>query len=372
MAGGLLATGLGLRSTGAGAGADEGTAAGSGAAPDIAPVRIMPLGDSITLGNGPERSYRGHLQTMLLAAGHRFDFVGSYGNVIPPGGEAIWFGPDAAQSAYRGPFDPDFEGHGGFQAGQPESVVGYKDHMLAQMVPTDIPLFAPDVVLVHIGTNDLLGGWTIHGPWHGPGGPADRRIEFAARNVIDLVDAIGALRPTAVVLVSPIGRRGLNGVQDDLADVSAVVRAAVEARAAQGRAVQFVADLYDGFAPADLADVIHPTDGGYAKMAAAWFRALHPVLCALNRPGLTVPACPAPPPTVPATPAIPVGTVPDSTTSTTDAAAATGVSATAVSTTSISTTSVSTTGVTTTGVAASGVAASGSPSTTGTPPARVG
>ncbi|MGD9755405.1 MAG: GDSL-type esterase/lipase family protein [Acidimicrobiia bacterium] len=297
---GLLAAGAGWRAAGAGAadGADDPATTvpgqGQGQAPVAAPapvpvpvpvpvpapVRIMPLGDSITLGISPDRSYRGHLQLQLRDAGHPFDFVGSYGNVIPPGGEAIWFGPEPSQTSYQGPLDIDFEGHGGFQAGQPESVVGYRDHMLAQMVPTDIPLFAPDVVLVHIGTNDLLGGWTIHGPWHGPGGPQDRPHEHAARNVLDLIDAIAALRPGVSVLVAPIGRAGLNGVQDELARVSAFIGQGVEARATAGRAVGYVADLYDELTPADLADIVHPTDAGYAKMANAWFRALHPLLCA--------------------------------------------------------------------------------------------
>ena len=124
------------------------------------PLRVMPLGDSITLGSSPEHSYRGHLQALLAGAGHSVDFVGSYGNVMPPGGEAVWAGPEASQTNYQGPLDIDFEGHGGFQAGQPQSVVGYPDHMLAQMMPTDLPRFQPDVVLVHIGTNDYLGGWT--------------------------------------------------------------------------------------------------------------------------------------------------------------------------------------------------------------------
>lgn len=314
-AGGLLAAALGLR---AGAATDPAAGPGAGGSGVGGPARIMPLGDSVTLGASPERSYRGHLQQLLLAAGHRFDLVGSYGNVIPPGGEAIWFGPDAAQVGYQGPLDIDFEGHGGFQAGQPEAVVGYRDHMLAQMIPVDVPRFAPDVVLVHIGTNDFLGGWTTHGPWHGPGGPGDRPHEFAARNVIDLLDAIAQLRPEAIVLVGAIGRTGLNGVHDDLARISALVRGAVEQRAAAGRRLTYVADLYDAFVPADLADVVHPNDGGYAKMAAAWFRALHPVLCAL---GAGAAACP--PATTAPTVTIPTSTLPTSTIPTGTAPAAT-------------------------------------------------
>ncbi len=263
-----------------------------GAADPPSPVRIMPLGDSITLGASPEQSYRGHLQRRLTAAGHTFDFVGSYGNVIPPGGEAVWAGPEASQTSYRGPLDIDFEGHGGFQAGQPEAVLGYPDHMLAQMIRTDVSRFEPDVVLMHIGTNDYLGGWTTHGPWHGPGGPDDRRIEFAARNVIDLIDALCVLRPEATVLVAPIGKAGLNGVQDDLAAMSAIVAQAVEERARQGRPVLMVTDLYHAFTAADLSDAVHPTDAGYAKMADAWFRSLNIVLAARGAAAAAPSSCP--------------------------------------------------------------------------------
>ncbi len=41
----------------------------------------------------------------------------------------------------------------------------------------------PDIVLLHIGTNDYLGGWTTHGPWHGPGGDWDQRVGLSAKNV---------------------------------------------------------------------------------------------------------------------------------------------------------------------------------------------
>ena len=211
------------------------------------PVRIMPLGDSITLGDGPAQSYRGFLQSQLNAAGYAYDFVGSYGNVVPPGGVNTWAWAEDSQLNYNGPLDKDFEGHGGFQAGQPESVVGYKDHMLAQMVPTDIPLFQPDIVLMHIGTNDFLGGWTTHGPWHGQAGDWDQRTELSAKNVKDLIDSIHALRPTTTILVGAIGRSGLNGTLTDLAALSLIVGDHVTLRASQGWPVSYVGELYDQF-----------------------------------------------------------------------------------------------------------------------------
>lgn len=248
------------------------------AAAEAAPLRIMPLGDSITLGSGPAHSYRGFLWQSLVDAGVGFDFVGSYGNIVPPGGEPTWAWPEDVQRFYNGPIDKDMEGHGGFQAGQPESVVGYKDHMLAQMVPTDIPLFQPDIVLMHIGTNDLLGGWTIHGPWHGPLHDWDRRVDLSAKNVVDLIDSIHALRPQTLILVAPIGKASLGGIQEELDAMSTIISDAVDQRAAQGRKVEMVADAYAGLVPSDFSDGLHLTDTGSRKLADAWFRALQPHL----------------------------------------------------------------------------------------------
>ncbi len=265
------------------------------------PIRIMPLGDSITLGGGPDHSYRGFLQQQLNAAGYSYDFVGSYGNIVPPGGEATWAWAEDVQRNYVGPLDRDFEGHGGFQAGQPEAVVGYKDHMLAQMVPTDIPLFQPDIVLLHIGTNDYLGGWTTHGPWHGPGGDWDQRVELSAKNVIDLIDTIHQLRPQTTILVSAIAGPGLNTILDGLTQVSNIVASAVDQRRAAGRNLQFLANTYDTITTADMADAVHPNDNGYTKMAATWYKALTPILDSMGvgTPSVTVPAA------VPAVPAVP-------------------------------------------------------------------
>lgn len=271
-----------------------------------APIRIMPMGDSITAGGGPEHSYRAPLQAHLDAAGVSYDFVGSYGNIVPPGGEPIWSWPDESQSSYSGPFDKDFEGHGGFQAGQPLSVVGYRDHMLAQMVPTDIPQFQPDVVLLHIGTNDYLGGWTIHGPWHGPNGEWDQREAYAARNVIDLIDAIHQIRPQTWIVVSAIGRPGINNILDGLAVVSNLVQAAVLERASAGRNVSYLANTYADITAADLADAVHPNQIGNAKMARTWFEALQPLLGGGNPAPAPVQDAGAPP-TPAATPAFAPG-----------------------------------------------------------------
>ncbi len=107
-------------------------------------ARIMPMGDSITEGvetytggddnGGPVRvqrvGYRYQLQQLLTQNGYDYDFVGRF----QYGGSAT---PPLA--------DPDNEGHG-----------GQTTQYLATSVVTDaFTASVPDVVLLHIGTNDV-------------------------------------------------------------------------------------------------------------------------------------------------------------------------------------------------------------------------
>src|SRR4051812_31338835 len=99
--------------------------------------KIMPLGDSITEGFGDGfpnkkfRGYRGHLYQMLVDAGFAVDFVGS----IPEGDIP----------------DPDHEGHGGHTAlkliHDPDTNKGVFQWLRDA---------SPDVVLLHIGTNNVI------------------------------------------------------------------------------------------------------------------------------------------------------------------------------------------------------------------------
>ena len=104
--------------------------AGSPDAPDSAepegPVRIMPLGDSLTSGYRVPGGYRPQLHDGLTASGWSFDFVGSISSPT-----------DMA--------DPDHEGHNTY-------VIDELITTTAEMVP----LYEPDIVLLLIGTNDVV------------------------------------------------------------------------------------------------------------------------------------------------------------------------------------------------------------------------
>src|SRR5689334_10954091 len=96
-------------------------------AASAAAVRIMPLGDSITGGPG---CWRALLWDRLQRTGFtNIDFVGT----IPGGGCSV-------------AHDGDNEGHGGFLA------TGIADQ---NQLPGWLSATLPDIVLMHLGTNDV-------------------------------------------------------------------------------------------------------------------------------------------------------------------------------------------------------------------------
>ena len=139
---------LALFASGALAGTDastegdpRGIETGSGTRDTEAPVRILPLGDSITQGDKDHRSYRYSLWVRLIAAGISFDFVGSMNSNFF--GNPVW--PD-----YNGQsFDRDHEGHWGWQADQilnGHPLTEGKEYLSAWLEE-----YTPDIVLLHLG-----------------------------------------------------------------------------------------------------------------------------------------------------------------------------------------------------------------------------
>lgn len=216
-------------------------------------VRIMPMGDSITFGLGAEdlSSYRVDLGRRLRAAGMDVDFVGSNRSGNGEGGGAavkrpgkVWTGRDLGA-------DLDHEGHSGWRIAK-----------MAENAGAWVAAYRPDVVLLHIGTNDMRG---------------DAKAKGAPRRLGELIDRILAASPTVRVLVAQIA-----GAKDER--VGGVFQRRIDAFnrripaivAARGERVQLVDQT--GVDGTDLLDKLHPNEYGYAKMAWTWYRALEPVL----------------------------------------------------------------------------------------------
>ncbi|MBK8899814.1 MAG: hypothetical protein IPM53_01400 [Anaerolineaceae bacterium] len=219
-------------------------------------VNIMPLGNSITrgYGTGPDPDsanfnygFRFYLFNSLNASGYDFDFVGTLNS--------------GSQSTKI--FDYDHEGHGGFRA----------DQLVPQMA-TYLNAAQPDVILLHIGTNDV----------------AQRNDTNYAADVADVTAILNAIdnysTETIVVLAKIIDQDRLDSryKPNSVSTFNGLLATMAQTRINSGDKLVLV-DMYNALNYADNGDMehdesylpddwLHPTDSGYQKMAAVWQDAL--------------------------------------------------------------------------------------------------
>lgn len=192
-----------------------------------APLRIMPLGDSLTygIGSSTRSGYRATLRDELLATGVDADFVGSQSNGL---GE-----------------DNQNEGH-----------PGWRTDNVAEHIQEWLSASHPDVVLLDIGTNDL-----------------DRDFDRAgtAARTADLIDRITSQLPGVRVVVAKLL------VVERFASIYNAYNAALANVVAARSPRVTLADM-SRIPAANTVDGVHPTDLGYRQMAYQWYQALQPVL----------------------------------------------------------------------------------------------
>jgi acyl-CoA thioesterase I len=204
----------------------------------LAAVRVMPLGDSITEAFAPNESYRYWLWHELRDAGFKnVNFVGSRRGVMN-GSPAL------------GNFDQDHEGHVGWTA----------DQILSE-IPTWAHTYRPDVVLMHLGTNDV-------------------RYDHPNASTIDelgsVIDAIRAANPNVTVLLSKLIPNAERTVQtrrlNNLIPKLAKVKNTHDSRV-------ILVDPTRGFRLwDDTGEGLHPNESGENKLAAAFADPLKSVL----------------------------------------------------------------------------------------------
>lgn len=214
--------------------------------PPGGPIRIMPLGDSLTDGFNVNGGYRIDLWT-LLAAHHRVDFVGSRHNGVP------------------GLADKDHEGHPGWRI----------DELASGATPW-LCAYRPQIVLLLIGTNDMTQNFDVGG---------------APSRLSALIDQIRLDVPDAAIVVSSVPR-----TRDavTLARIQAYNVQTPGIVASKGSKVGYV-DAFAAIEPSHLAaDGTHLTHNGYGKLAAVWYPPVRAILDALAPPTPT----PTPTPTL--------------------------------------------------------------------------
>ncbi|RCG29918.1 GDSL family lipase [Sphaerisporangium album] len=203
-------------------------------------VRVMPLGDSITDGFNVPGGYRINLWQRMASGGYTVDFVGSGFN-----------GPASLG-------DHDHEGHSGWRI----------DQIDANIVAW-LRSYTPRTILLHIGTNDMGQNYDV----------ANAPARLSA-----LIDKIRATVPTVELFVAQVTPAADPAFESRIQAFNAAVPGVV----AQKGPMTHLVDMHTGFTTADLADGLHPNQGGYDKMAARWFSALQSVPGSLT-PQVTVP-----------------------------------------------------------------------------------
>ncbi|GIH19889.1 cellulose binding domain-containing protein [Rugosimonospora africana] len=206
------------------------------------PVRIMPLGDSITAGPG---CWRAMLWHELQTAGYsNIDFVGSQsdGGGCNPGYTYDW----------------DHEGHGGYSA------TGIADN---NQLPPWLDAAKPDIVLVHLGTNDMWGHYIT---------TATKLAAFTK-----LVGQMRASNPNMKIIVAqiiPMSEAACATCPADVVEFNNALPAWAATLTTAQSPIRLV-DQWTGFdAVADTVDGVHPNNTGFQKMADRWYPTLAQVL----------------------------------------------------------------------------------------------
>jgi lysophospholipase L1-like esterase len=216
----------------------------------IDPVKIMLIGGSITEGSGSSGAYRRYLDGMLRRAGNLIDFVGS---------RRRHYDDQAEPDSYE--YDPDHEGHWGRNS-------DWLARNMAGLLTED----APDVAVIHMGTEDIVSG----------SGAAESLTERIVGNIGKVIEALRSRNETVkIVLARIIPARG-KADEVNLLNLKISRHAAAHSTP---RSPVVVADQHAGFrASSDLADDgVLPNAVGAEKMAHVFAGVINNILGGTGR-----------------------------------------------------------------------------------------
>ncbi len=207
--------------------------------PAAQPIRIMPLGDSITQGDSEHNTYRRALWKSLEAEGYRVEFVGSL------------------RAHHRGApplddFDRDHEGHWGFRTDE------VLDRIRAWVIESE-----PDVLLIHLGSNDVFQG---------------ESIDTTVSELSEMIDAVRESRPRATFLLAQIIPTTTGGANASIRVLNARIPEVAASKSTPASRV-IVVDQFTGFdATRQTYDGVHPNPDGEIHLSDRWLEALEEIL----------------------------------------------------------------------------------------------
>ena len=230
-----------------------------------APLRILPLGDSITQAEINRASYRYFLWKKLIEADIDVDFVGSmqrqqdkYSKGTPP------------QPDYNGqPFDRDHEGHFGWTIGHVNAGRDPKNGTGSGSLRQWVEHYDFDIALVHLGTNDVFYK------------QSNEQIEKQLRAV---VKTLRADNPRAVILLAQVIPSSKNtSIANAISSMNEMIAELAEDLSSR-KSLVIAVDQHSGFdIAADSYDGVHPNASGEEKMAQRWFEAIEKALPRVDR-----------------------------------------------------------------------------------------
>ncbi|MEF9887237.1 phosphatidylinositol-specific phospholipase C domain-containing protein [Streptomyces sp. P9-A4] len=191
-------------------------------------LTVMPLGDSITLGVGSSTrtGYRPALAERLVKrSGGTVQFVGSL--------------VDADGVTHH-------EGHSGWRIDE-----------LQANIETWLAAAKPNLITLHIGTNDMNRNY---------------QVATAPQRLGTLIDQIHTASPDTVVVVATLVPATDPAVQARINTYNQAIPGIVMDRFQRGYKIQQVG--MDSLTTDDLNDNLHPNNSGYAKMTNAFMRGI--------------------------------------------------------------------------------------------------
>lgn len=234
---------------------------------ETAPLKIMTLGNSITQGGEVNPSYRYQLWKMLVDADLDFEFVGSL--------DTNWYreAPNTEQGAdvsspvmgevYKGKtFTNRHEGHWGWMTNDIlqgiENPTSYKRDK--GKLSDWLKGYTPDVVLMHLGTNDIIHSKTLNS--------TIKRVEL-------IVEQLRADNDEVVIMMAKITPIPSTFANVDSTKQYNVLIPELASRLSTTKSPIIVVDLNTGFNNTTYTyDSLHPNQEGEKFIAKRWVDAI--------------------------------------------------------------------------------------------------
>jgi acyl-CoA thioesterase-1 len=192
----------------------------------------MPIGDSITEAESGHNSYRRVLWNNLKESGCNVDFVGGKSGVR--GGLPL-----------NEDFDADHEGYWGYRVDQ-----------ILPFISEKVVTYSPDMVLIHLGSNDVF---------------QEQSIESTIEELGSVIDQVRIHKPDVAILLAQVipSRRANN--QLSLLNQE-IFKLGKEKNSVVSPVI--VVDQNSGYLVTDNYDGTHPAEAGEIKLADKWTNAI--------------------------------------------------------------------------------------------------